>query len=188
MVPLLAIILLIVTTIATKVTDPQRTEISVTISSDGKYTVKTGLDSSADVEAIFIDGMNVTGWGILEIKTNPKKHSYTTSDSQLMFAAGLAEGYLTSLRIYQAFHNLVDGGIYANGPTPQLEKFMNNQTNYMNMMIKNNPTDPFWMVCSVQIQYIFCFFALLNMIMFHFVYSMQRDYKLNWKDYNMGII
>ena len=125
---------------------PKRTEISVTITTDGKYTIKTGLDSTADVEAIFIDGMNQTGWGILEIKTNPKQHTYTTTDNQLMFAAGLAEGYLTSLRIYQAFHNLVDGGIYAKGPTPELQKFMNNQSTYEAMMIKNNPTDPFWMV------------------------------------------
>merc|ERR1719229_1598394 len=35
--------------------------------------------------------------------------------------------------------------MYEKGPTPQLTKFMDNQTAYENMMIKNNPKDPFWM-------------------------------------------
>eukprot|EP01084_Bolivina_argentea_P094848 170540_1 len=65
-----------------------------------------------------------------------------------MEAARYAEGSLTSLGIHQAFHNLVTGGMYEKGPTPQLAKFMDNQTEYENMMIKNNLKDPFWMYAA----------------------------------------
>ena len=50
-------------------------ELSITIQQDGTWKIAQTLDSSADVEAIYIDAMNSTGWDTLEVKINVIKRS-----------------------------------------------------------------------------------------------------------------
>eukprot|EP00484_Ammonia_sp_Unknown_P028596 CAMPEP_0197037422 /NCGR_PEP_ID=MMETSP1384-20130603/14642_1 /TAXON_ID=29189 /ORGANISM="Ammonia sp." /LENGTH=534 /DNA_ID=CAMNT_0042467725 /DNA_START=20 /DNA_END=1621 /DNA_ORIENTATION=- len=120
--------------------------LSITIQSDGSLKISETLDSSADVEAIYTEAMNETGWDILEVKINVIQHAYSVSDNQRMFAAGVAEGYFTSLGIYQLYTNIQNTSFwdYTNGPPQNLQTFMQQQATYMNQQIAKNPTDPFW--------------------------------------------
>ena len=136
---------------ALAVSSSPRTNISIVIEQDGKFTVSEHLNPNADVEAFFTDGMNETGWGVLEVKINVVKHSYAVSDAQRMFAAGVAEGYLTSLGIYQLYTNIQNTSFwdFTDGPQPNLVKFMKDQQNYMDRQIASNPDDPFWQYAAL---------------------------------------
>ena len=123
-----------------------RKNLSIIIQDDGTLKVSETLNPSADVEAYFIDAMNETGWGTLEVKINVIKRSYPVSDSQRMFAAGAAEGYLTSLGIHQIYQNILNTSIwdFTNGPPDNLKKFISDQQDYMMKMVSQNKDDPFW--------------------------------------------
>ena len=55
----------------------------------------------------FIDALNVSGWGQLEIKTSTKQDSNTqVSDYNRMYAAGLLEGWLSPFEIYYNWINI----------------------------------------------------------------------------------
>lgn len=121
--------------------------LSITINKDGTWKLEEDkLDSTADIEAMYVEGMNSTGWDILEVKINVIKRAYTVTDNQRMFAAGLAEGYLTSLGIYQTYKNIENTSLwdFTRGPPKNLQKFMDDQASYMNEQINKNKNDPFW--------------------------------------------
>ena len=126
--------------------ESQRKNLSIIIQADGTLKLSEELNPSADVEAYFVDAMNETGWGTLEVKMNTIKRSYSISDSQRMFAAGVAEGYLTSLGIHQIYQNIQNTSLwdFTSGPPDNLQKFMTEQQNYMCKMISQNKEDPFW--------------------------------------------
>merc|ERR1719474_1505611 len=84
----------------------ERKDLSIVIDEDGNNVIKENSNPKADVQAYFIDSMNETGWGILEVKINVIDHGYAVSDGQRMLAAGIAEGYLTSLGIHQSYENM----------------------------------------------------------------------------------
>eukprot|EP01084_Bolivina_argentea_P255919 430647_1 len=128
---------------------PPRTNLSITIEQDGSLKISETLNPSADIEAYFIDGMNETGWGTLEIKINVMKRSYSVSDTQRMFAAGVAEGYLTSLGIYELYSNIQSFWNFTNGPPANLVQFMNTQQAYMNQQIEKNKNNPFWQYANL---------------------------------------
>ena len=125
--------------------------LSITIQSDGSLEIDSSLDSTADVEAIYIDSMNETGWDILEIKINVIKHSYSVTDNQRAFAAGVAEGYLTSLPIYQTYQNIINTSFwdFTDGPEPNLVEFLDEQSTYMNEQISQNQNDSFWQYAAL---------------------------------------
>ena len=68
-----------------------------------------------------------------------------------MLAAGLAEGYLTSLGIHQLYENTKKTSFwdFTDGPDANLTKFMNEQDQYMNDQIAKNLHDPFWKYASL---------------------------------------
>ena len=125
---------------------PSPQNLSITIQQDGSLKIARSLDARADVEAIYIDAMNATGWDTLEVKINVIKRSYTVTDNQRMFAAGVAEGYLTSKGIYQLYTNIQDTSFwnFTDGPPANLQKFMNEQAEYMDQAINANGNVPFW--------------------------------------------
>jgi len=108
----------------------------------GKYQLKLGLvDPTGVAFGTFADTLNVTGWGVLTLQTNP-----SFSDSSQMYAAGYLEGALTSERIYQMSENMYeyffDPPNYQ--PPPSLVQWFQVQENWTNTMVAQNPTDPFW--------------------------------------------
>ena len=124
-------------------------EISVYVD-NGEYTVKEGLSADADVEASFIDSCMTTGWGRLHVQINDVSSSNAT-DAQRMFAAGVAEGYLTSKQIYQAYLNLVNTTFwdFTNGPSAALQNFVNTQSQWEQSMIANHSDDLYWQMVSL---------------------------------------
>jgi len=131
------------------VREARRTDLSIIIESDGHLNISENLNSNADVQAIYIEEMNATGWDILEVKINVITSSvrgYTVSDSQRAFAAGVAEGYLTAVGINALYGNLQNTSFwdFTHGPPDNLQQFLNQQSTYMSEQIAQNPTDPFW--------------------------------------------
>lgn len=129
--------------------NPNRQEISVFIESNGELRIESGLSPQGDVTSYFDDGMNTTGWGVLEVKINPNT---SADDTALMYAAGYAEGYLTSKQIYQTYQNTINAsGLwnFVDGPTPELVTFMDEQKSYMASMIEKNTDDPFWQYANL---------------------------------------
>lgn len=110
-------------------------------------------DDKADVVGFFQDGMNTTGWGILEIKTivQSDSESRNVNDTQLGYAAGIAEGYLTSDRLYQMYENTVvtETWDYTHGPSKKLQNFLDTQQEWMTQMIANNGDDPLWKYVAI---------------------------------------
>ena len=133
----------------------KRTNVSLIIKDDGGYTMSFGeLNNNADVIGYFVDSMETTGWGILEIRTNVVSHdTYTVTDEQLMYYAGFIEGYLTSLRIYETFMNTCDSvGNYCDGPNTDLQNYIDTQSKYQENMYKNNKNNPIWIYANLLTQ------------------------------------
>lgn len=78
------------------------------IGEDGTYMVAEDLASmkSPDylVKGEYTNHVNKTGWGILDIATNP-----AYPDKQQAFGAGYLEGYLTSELLYMTYQNTIVG-------------------------------------------------------------------------------
>eukprot|EP01012_Entosiphon_sulcatum_P050606 TRINITY_DN69491_c0_g1_i1.p1 TRINITY_DN69491_c0_g1~~TRINITY_DN69491_c0_g1_i1.p1 ORF type:complete len:546 (+),score=119.16 TRINITY_DN69491_c0_g1_i1:26-1663(+) len=99
------------------------------------------LDPAGIAWARFEDTLNVTGWGILNIKTNGQ-----FSDAQQAYAAGLAEGVLTAGRIYEQYLNIYATTFGpASPPSANLTAFLDAQDAWTRSSIAQNPTDQYWM-------------------------------------------
>ncbi|XP_067667966.1 putative phospholipase B-like 2 [Haliotis asinina] len=95
--------------------------------------------------AQFIDSVNETGWGYLEVSTQHEvKEKY--NDSMLAYAAGLVEGYLTRDQIKMHWQNTMAG--YCNTPysayCQRLHDFLETNLNWIRTSIKNNTNDTYW--------------------------------------------
>ncbi|KAL0227923.1 hypothetical protein RCL1_004066 [Eukaryota sp. TZLM3-RCL] len=87
----------------------------------------------------FNSTLHSKGWGYLNIETNPG-----FDDDQIMYAAGLLQGYLTHVEIAQ-FHRNMWIQTFTNAKTPvPLEKYLIEQDQWQRAMVERNPTDPFW--------------------------------------------
>ncbi|ETO06411.1 hypothetical protein RFI_30985, partial [Reticulomyxa filosa] len=123
-------------------------EVSVLINGNqNTYQVVEGIAPNADVTASYMDGMSSVGWGLLNV-TITNKQGTSISDPQRMYAAGLAEGYLTSVRIYEIYMNTYNvSGLwdFTNGPSATLREFLNTQQQYMDSQIEaHSSNDQFW--------------------------------------------
>ena len=130
---------------------PPRTNLSIVIEENGELRISEQLNPNADVEAFFTDSMNATGWGVLEVKINVIKHAYAITDAQRMFAAGVAEGYLTSRGIFQTYSNIQNTSFwdFTDGPQPNLVAFLDEQQKFMDTQIAANPNEPFWQYAAL---------------------------------------
>lgn len=86
----------------------------------------------------FEDGLNKTGWGILNVKT-----SGAVSDELQHEAAGMVEGYLTGAHIYTGYQNAV-GYVFKGNISKPAVKFLADQVAWAWSQVKAHPKDPFW--------------------------------------------
>ena len=91
--------------------------------------------------------VSVISWSYLEVYTNG---SY--DDAKQAYAAGLFEGAATREMIIMHWHNTMKG--YCGEPlTPyckRLKTFLETNFAWVEKMIKENPTDPYWhQVCKL---------------------------------------
>ncbi|XP_067680247.1 putative phospholipase B-like 2 isoform X2 [Haliotis asinina] len=96
--------------------------------------------------AQFINSVNETGWGYLEVGTPFYEYHQKYNDSMLAYAAGLVEGYLTRDLITMHWQNTRAG--YCDEPYSaycrRLRNFLETNLNWIRTSIKNNPDDPYW--------------------------------------------
>ena len=156
-------------------------KVSIYLNGSDSLDIKTGvLDKSADVEAYFVDSMESTGWGVLQVQinnNNPNKNAI--SDKQRSYASGYAEGMLTAERIYQQYHNMqvTDFWDFTNGPSQQLEDWIKQQREWENNMISKNPNDDIVGYCDRFEDEGTIIIITLNMD------KQSVCYKINGKDY-----
>ena len=128
-------------------------KVSIYLNGSDALKIKTDiLDSTADVEAYFMDTMETTGWGVLQVQinnNNPNKDSIT--DEQRSYASGYAEGMLTAQRIYQQYNNMKDTDFwnFTDGPSQELLNWMKQQKEWENDMISKNPRSDYWKMVSI---------------------------------------
>lgn len=118
------------------------------ILNDGKFTYKDGIVEGSLAFGSYNDSVATTGWGVLNI-TAKRYHDKYTAD-QIMFAAGMLEGALSSDRIYQHYQNL-EGFLFDNRPPDTYSKicsFLTNQTQWMKTQIGTHKDDTFWVFVS----------------------------------------
>ncbi|XP_046365677.2 putative phospholipase B-like 2 [Haliotis rufescens] len=114
----------------------------------GRFQV---LEGNATVDSLawaqFINSVNETGWGYLEVSTQyndteTKKYN----DSMLAYAAGLVEGYVTRDLIKMHWENTMAG--YCDKPysayCQRLRDFLETNLNWIRTSIKNNTDDTYW--------------------------------------------
>ena len=79
-----------------------RSSATVLCVGGGHWTVAKGFDPNGVAWGNFQDNLESTGWGILNVETNP-----AFSDAKQAYGAGIVEGFLTSTHIYNTFYNVV---------------------------------------------------------------------------------
>ena len=89
----------------------------------------------------FANTLNVTGWSVLNIKTNGN-----STDVQQHFGAGFLESYFTADQIYMTYLNNMNFTFRNGVVPPAVEAFMNSQDAWARVQVQANPTDPFWQV------------------------------------------
>jgi hypothetical protein len=101
-------------------------------------TWSSRLDPAAAAMGVFEDSLNVTGWGILNIKTQGR-----FTDAQQGYAAGFAEGVLTAPRIWEQYLNMWMS-IFNNTPDARVQAFGDAQDAWTRQQVAANPKDGFW--------------------------------------------
>lgn len=91
------------------------------------------------ITGTFVDGLNVTGWGILNIKT-----SRDLSDSSQHFAAGVVEGALTAHHIYTNYLNNMDMTFGTDTVPKEVEDFFHSQDAWARIEADANKNTTFW--------------------------------------------
>eukprot|EP00049_Salpingoeca_infusionum_P011479 m.199418 g.199418 ORF g.199418 m.199418 type:complete len:533 (-) comp14943_c0_seq1:2649-4247(-) len=116
------------------------TQGSVTMT-NGVAKFAKGLNKASAAYGAFDPYTNhVSGFGVLQIETNP-----LASDQDQYYAAGYLEGVLTASEIYDQHHNLLAVfSSLANGPNQNMTSFLKTQTAWVDANVKNNTQDPFW--------------------------------------------
>jgi len=90
----------------------------------------------------FEDGLNTTGWGILDIEA-----SKDFSDHFQHYGAGMVEGFLTARHIETAYRNAVWYSFQNNISKPAIS-FLQEQLSWSREQVRQNPADNFWKVVS----------------------------------------
>lgn len=99
-------------------------------------------------QGAFVDGLNVTGWGVLNIKAEPK-----ASATDAGYGVGLLEGYLTAEHIYYMYLNVMDftfGCTNMSCVPANVSKFMDAQEAWtLSSATSKGASDPFWRSVSM---------------------------------------
>ena len=105
------------------------------------WSIIDGIDESGVAWVTFEDGLQKTGWGVLNVETNP-----AFEDEVQAYGAGAAEGYVTAPHIYNAFHNLAPN-VFGNSSAPSaaVQEFLNSQESWLIAQVDAaGGNDPFW--------------------------------------------
>ena len=112
------------------------------------YTIKLNIIDCTNGIACgyFNDSLNMTGWHVLEIKTNNQQNNADNiTDYDRMYAAGYLEGYLSSKEIYYSYFTQWAGMKNDYQPFEQeLIEWVNQQRQWMNQQFINNPNSTYW--------------------------------------------
>lgn len=109
-----------------------------------EFKFQKGRVPGAIAYGVYNDSMQETGWGVFDVKATSVGGKYT--GDQIMYAAGMLEGALTSVRIYQQYQNL-GGFLFDRRPNDTYQemcKFLKKQEVWMKGMIAEHHTDRFW--------------------------------------------
>lgn len=68
------------------------------------YEIVRGQPEHALAFGVYTNLVNTTGWGLLDLNTNPAYH-----DSETMYAVGFLESFLTAEQIYSNYVNIMGG-------------------------------------------------------------------------------
>ncbi|XP_073229179.1 phospholipase B-like 1 isoform X2 [Porites lutea] len=99
-------LLCLLSTVRLSHSDPGYSMNGTVYYTEGKYHIEFGvLDKEKGVAyGIYVDNINSTGWGELDIVSGTGETSY--SDTTIMYAAGYLEGALTAKRINENYVNI----------------------------------------------------------------------------------
>mmetsp|Transcript_30716 Transcript_30716/g.80404 ORF Transcript_30716/g.80404 Transcript_30716/m.80404 type:complete len:565 (+) Transcript_30716:27-1721(+) len=113
---------------------------SVTISPSGSFEVKAGvLDPTSTAWGSFENGLNITGWGVLDVRTNGRY-----SDAEQHRAAGIVEGVLTADQIYPTYLNNL-AFTFRGTPPAKVVQFLAAQETWAKAQVQAaKSSDPFW--------------------------------------------
>ncbi|CAH1794924.1 unnamed protein product [Owenia fusiformis] len=123
---------------------------------NGKASLQMGVaDPKGAAYGYFKDGLQTSGWGILDIKAG---YGQNVTSEEFMFAAGYIEAALTFKHIHNHFINVNEGFILPGRENKTLEKlktFMYSQDKWTRKMISSmGGKDPYWRhVSYVQAQF-----------------------------------
>ena len=83
-------------------------------SSTSTYSIKLGeIDCMNGVACgYFNDTLNITGWGILEVKTTKQSSAKNVNDVNRMYAAGYLEGTVWHKRFWNAYYQIYTNQLY----------------------------------------------------------------------------
>jgi hypothetical protein len=107
---------------------------------DKNFEVTNKVQTYELGHADFEIGERQNGWNRLYIYTNPN-----VSPLEQHRAAGFLEGFATYRQIYSAFINFAGLDFKGEKYAPaDVQSFLDQQLDFMDQMVKNNPTDSFW--------------------------------------------
>jgi len=112
------------------------------------YTVKLGVIDCVNGIACgyFDDTLNITGWGVLEVKTDATNGPKTgVNDYNRMFAAGLLEGYLTSYEIWLTYYTGWGNSQFMHPYVSGLTNWTEEQRSWMDTNIHANTQSEYWL-------------------------------------------
>jgi hypothetical protein len=123
---------------------PQNYSGSVYAGANGTLTFKAGVvDQGAAAFGYFVDSLNETGWGVLQLATSTQGGA--ASDLAQMRAAGLLEGALTWRRTYEFWLTAYNTFFGTAQPPQALDQYFAQQLAWTRQQIAQNAgSSPLW--------------------------------------------
>lgn len=131
---------MIVVPLALAVATPTVSSASVHLGKGGVYTLSKGIDKTAVAWGSFSDGLNETGWGVLNLRTSD---AYV--DTEQHKAAGIVEGFLTASQIHPHYLNNLAFMFHGKPVPAAIRTFLATQEQWaLQQSRKRAAADPFW--------------------------------------------
>ena len=120
---------------------PEGETATATVTKTGsEWAIKMGtIDKSGVAYGSFANTLNTTGWGILDVVANGN-----FADTDMAFAAGYLEGYLSANMIYDTAQNLRNVLFGTDEPSEALKTFLTTQYAWLDAQVSANAGDHYW--------------------------------------------
>ncbi|CAG9128001.1 unnamed protein product [Plutella xylostella] len=106
----------------------------------GLADIEEEIPDEAVASGYYSNEINSTGWAYLEVKT-----SASAPDERQAYSAGVVEGYLTRDLIWYHWMNLLqDYCINKSSVCDMVEKFIDDNEDFVGRNLERNPEDPYW--------------------------------------------